>query len=225
VAWCRKGPEGLTDLERKTLAAGTAGSPTTQGWQLVPEIFLAELQKNLVEFSPMRQVARVQPVGGNSVKLPKRTGNLTAGWVDETALQSTSEPTYGQQEIPIFEARVSTEVPNALLEGSAFNLSSERAQDFAEEFGRLEGAAFVLGNGVIQPEGFTVSSSFTTTSSGTLDADDLIDLFHSIPSVYVSRGTWLMRRETIGNVRKLKTTGTGVYLWQDSLQPGNPPTY
>jgi HK97 family phage major capsid protein len=62
------------------------------------------------------------------------------------------------------------------------------------------------------------------SSSGTLDADDLIDLYHSIPSVYASRGTWLMRRETIGNVRKLKTTGTGVYLWQDSLQPGNPPS-
>jgi HK97 family phage major capsid protein len=33
-----------------------------------------------------------------------------------------------------------------------------------------------------------------------------------------------MNRTTMGQVRKLKTSGTGVYLWADSLQPGNPPS-
>ena len=33
-----------------------------------------------------------------------------------------------------------------------------------------------------------------------------------------------MRRETIGSIRKLKATGTGNYLWTESLQPGNPPS-
>jgi HK97 family phage major capsid protein len=51
----------------------------------------------------------------------------------------------------------------------------------------------------------------------------LIDLFHAVPSVYAANGTWLMNRANMGNARKLKTSGTGVYLWQDSLQPGNPP--
>jgi HK97 family phage major capsid protein/HK97 family phage prohead protease len=225
VRWCRRGWDGMGDLEKKILGASTATSPSTQGWQLVPEQFLTELQKNLVEFSPMRQVARVQQVGGSPVKLPKRTANLAAGWVAETSEHSVSEPVYGQQEIPIFEARVSTEVTNALLEDSAFNLASELAQDFAEEFARLEGAAFVLGNGTTQPQGFLISSDFTTISGGAaLDSDDLITLYHSLASVYASRGTWLMRRETIGSVRKLTATGTGTYLWSDSLQPGNPPT-
>jgi len=224
VSFCRKGWDGMSELERKVLTAGGVASPTDSGYQLVPETFLREMQKNLVEVSPMRSVARVTTVGGSPVKLPKRTSNLAAGWVAEVNEHAVSEPAYGQQEVPIFEARVSSEITNAMLEDAAFDMSSELAADFAEEFGRIEGAAFVGGNGTSQPEGFTVSSAFTTTSGGAgLDADDLIDLYHSIPARYAANGTWLMRREMIGSVRKLKITD-GPYIWQESLQPGNPPS-
>jgi HK97 family phage major capsid protein/HK97 family phage prohead protease len=222
LTWCRKGADGLDDLERKALNT-LVGSPTLGGWNLVPQTFLAELQRNLVEFSPMRQVARVQQVSGNPVLLPKRTANLSAAWVAEEAQHVTSSPSYQQQSISIFEARVSVEVTNQLLEDSAFDLSAELTKDFGAEFARLEGKAFVDGNGVSEPEGFRTSATFAVTGN-TVTADTIIDLYHSIPSVYSSRGTWLLPREQMAAVRKLKTTGTGVYLWAESLQPGNPPT-
>ena len=75
----------------------------------------------------MRQVARVQNVTGGPVLVPKRTANLTAGWVAETVEHGTSEPTYDQQSVGIFEARVTVEVTNQLLEDSAFDLSAELA--------------------------------------------------------------------------------------------------
>jgi HK97 family phage major capsid protein len=220
LAWCRKGNEGLSDLERKTLSTITA-SPSTGGWNLVPETFLRELLRNLVEFSPMRSIARVQTVAGNPVLLPKRVAGLTAQWVAEEAEHGVSEPAYGQQSIPIFEARVTVEVTNALLEDSAFDLAAELAFDLAEEFARLESAAFVNGNGTTEPQGFRVAPTFVT-SQGNITADNIIDLYHSIPSVYASRGTWVMPRSAMAAVRKLKATGTGNYLWVESLQPGNP---
>jgi HK97 family phage major capsid protein/HK97 family phage prohead protease len=218
--WCRKGNEGLTELERKTLSTITT-SPGTGGWNLVPETFLRELMRNLVEFSPMRSVARVQQVSGNPVILPKRLNTMAAQWVAEELEHGVSEPAYGQQSVPIFEARVTVEVTNALLEDAAFDIGAELAIDFAEEFGRLESAAFVNGNGISEPQGFRIASSFVT-SQGNLTADNIIDLYHSIPSVYAGRGTWVMPRSAMAAVRKLKTTGTGVYLWTESLQPGNP---
>jgi HK97 family phage major capsid protein len=72
--------EGLSDLERKTLSTITT-SPGTGGWNLVPETFLRELLRNLIEFSPMRSVARVQQVSGNPVILPKRLNTMAAAWV------------------------------------------------------------------------------------------------------------------------------------------------
>ena len=91
--------------------------------------------------------------------LPKRTANLSAGWVAETVEHDLSEPAYAQQAVPIFEARVLPRSRNQLLEDAAFDLAAELARDFAEEFARLEGAAFVNGNGTTQPEGFLVSSA------------------------------------------------------------------
>jgi HK97 family phage major capsid protein len=221
-AFLRKGSEELSDLERKTLSTITT-SPGTGGWNLVPETFLRELLRNLVEFSPMRSVARVQQVGGNPVILPKRLNTMAAQWVAEEVEHGVSEPAYGQQSIAVFEARVSVEVTNALLEDSAFDIGAELALDFAEEFGRLESLAFVKGNGTTEPEGFRTSANFVT-SQGNITADALIDLFHAVPSVYAGRGTWLMPRSVMGTVRKLKATGTGNYLWTESLQPGDPPS-
>ena len=88
--------------------------------------------------------------------------------------------------VGIFEARVTTEISNQLLEDSAFDLAAELARDFAEEFARLEGVAFVRGNGTTQPGGWLTAGDLVTATGGTLDADDLIDLFHSVPSVYAA---------------------------------------
>jgi HK97 family phage major capsid protein/HK97 family phage prohead protease len=218
VSWCRKGFDGLNDLERKALNT-FATSPSMGGWNLVPETFLRELQRTLVEFTPMRQIARVQTVSGNPVLLPKRVYGASAAWVAEEAEHALSEPAYTQQSVPVFEARVSVEVTNQLLEDSAFDLGAELARDFAEEFARLESVAFVMGNGTSEPEGFMNSALWTTVGGGPT-ADGLIDLFYSIPTPYSARGTWLMPRSVIATVRKLKTSQG--YLWTESLQPGQP---
>jgi HK97 family phage major capsid protein len=222
TSWCRKGVDGISDLEKKILST-ISGSPSLGGWNLVPETFLRELQRNLVEFSPMRTVARVQTVSGNPVLLPKRVANLTAAWVAEEAEHALSEPAYAQQSISIFEARVSVEVTNQLLEDSAFDLGAELARDFAEEFARLEGVAFVDGNGTTEPQGFRTSTDFTTTG-GAVTADNVISLFYEVPSVYASRGTWIMPRWVMGDVRLLRSAADGPYVWADSLVPGQPPT-
>jgi HK97 family phage major capsid protein len=88
----------------------------------------------------------------------------------------------------------------------------------------LEGVAFVRGNGTTEPAGWLTASDLVTVSGGTLDADDLIDLYHAVPSEFAANGTWLMNRANFGNARKLKATGTGNYLWTESLQPGDAPS-
>ena len=42
----------MSDLEKKVLTAGGLGSPSDGGFWLVPETFVRELQRNLVEISP-----------------------------------------------------------------------------------------------------------------------------------------------------------------------------
>ena len=60
-----------------------------------------------------------------------------------------------------------------------------------------------------------------TTAGATIAADEIIDLVHSIKSVYRKKATFLMNDSTIKAIRKLKD-GSGQYLWQPGLKEGQP---
>ncbi len=144
-----KGREALTADEVKDLRV----SDDTTGGYLAPQQFVAEIIKNLVLFSPVRQAARIGSTAAGSVVLPRRTGKMTASWVGETEDRPETQPTYGSMEIPVHEIACYVDVSNKLLEDSAVNLEAELAADFGEEFGRIEGAAFVTGDGNKKPLG------------------------------------------------------------------------
>jgi HK97 family phage major capsid protein len=170
-------------------------------------------------------------IAGPSVKMPKRTGTMSAAWVDEGDDSTESSPAFGQVNISAFEARVFTDISNALLEDSGLNLASELAFDAAEEFGRLEGIAFVKGTGTGQPSGILADTGITAgakitgnaSTLGSAPADLLIDLFYSLKPFYRGTSTWGMNGTTLATIRKLKDT-TGQYLWQPAIAAGQPDT-
>lgn len=207
-AFLRRGPDGI---ERKDLTVST----DTAGGYLAPDQFVAELLRNVVQFSPVRAAARVANTSSAAVVLPKRTAGPTASWVGEgPAARPETAPAYGQNRFPVHEAACFVDVSTAMLEDSAFDVASELAFDFAEEFGRIEGSAFVSGSGVLQPVGFLIDAGLAYTPSGhasQITADGLIDLFHALAPAYRGNGVWMMNSTTLAAIRKLKD-GTGNYL-------------
>jgi HK97 family phage major capsid protein len=223
----RKGREALGADEFKTLrvADDTAG-----GYLATPE-FTTEVDKNLVQFSPIRAAARVGQTASGSVIIPRRTGRPTGGWSGETETRPSTESAYGQAEIPVDEMTCYVDVSNKLLEDSAVNVAGEVAFDVAEEFGRLEGAAFVSGNGVKKPLGFMSDTNVSYTPSGSAavisDADGTIDgiitLMYALHPFYRSRGVFMCTGLTIAALRKLKDSDDK-YIWQPALAAGQPDT-
>ncbi|WP_051609221.1 phage major capsid protein [Fodinicurvata fenggangensis] len=219
--YLRFGTERMQAEELRSLTAGT----DSEGGYTVPETFLNEIVKELTEISPMRQLARVTPVGGTPVLLPRRTGTPTGAWEGETTAAGETSSAYGQWSIDVHEARVYSDISNRLLEDSAFSMESEIRTDLAEAFAELEAGAFVSGDGTGKPQGLITDTDFVTaTASGSaLTADDLIDLHYSVKARYRMAGSWIMNSSSIAAVRKLKSSN-GDYLWQDSLAAGQPPT-
>jgi HK97 family phage major capsid protein len=213
----RFGRESLSHDEARLLLEAKSALTVTNdatGGYLAPEQFMIELLRNLVLFSPVRSIARVAQMGAAFVKLPRRTGTLTAAWVTETGHRPQTQPAYGQTTYVADESACYVDISNALLEDSAFDMGAELAFDFAEEFGRLEGAAFVSGDGIGKPAGFMSNDSITSVNSGhasQLTADGLIDLYHALPTFYAANAVWVMNRATLGAARKLKN-GSGDYL-------------
>lgn len=218
----RQGKEALTAEEFKALRV----ADDTAGGYLSPPEVVAELIKNVVPYSPVRQAARIGVTSLGSVKIPKRTGQMTGVWVSETETRTSTQPTYGQVEITVNECACYVDISNQLLEDSAVDIANELALDFAEEFGRLEGAAFVTGTGVKQPIGFMTDSSVPSVASGaatTVTADSIFDLYYTLKPFYRGRAAWMMNGKTTAAVRKLKD-GDGNYLWRAGLEQGQPPT-
>jgi HK97 family phage major capsid protein len=222
----RGGIGGLGDNERKSLGlegkSMTVGDPNASVF--APPEFASEIIKNLVQFSPVRTVARVMSINAAEVKIPRRTGNLTAVWVAETADRSSTDPTYDNVTVAPGELACFVDVSNQLLEDSAYDIASEVAFDLGEEFGRAEGLAFVSGNGTNKPAGILTDTNITKINAGSatsISADALVSFFYKLPSPYANNGAWLMNRDTIGAIRNFKDSN-GRFLWIDSLQVGAP---
>lgn len=223
TTYLRKDREALSADEVKTLRV----SDDTAGGYFAPAEFSREVDKNIVQFSPVRQAARVGATSSGSVTVPRRTGRPTAAWVGETEDRTGTESTYGQVEIPIDEIACYCDVTNKLLEDAAVDVAAEVAFDIGEEFGRLEGYAFLNGDGVKKPLGIMNDTgiSYTPgTDASAIKADGLIDIFYALAPFYRQRGVWMMNGKTLAAVRKLKDSGTGTFLWQPVLAAGQPET-
>jgi HK97 family phage major capsid protein len=147
--YCRRGIERIDPTERKALFE----SVDPGAGYLAPTDYQTELIRNLIQFSPVRQVARVGTTNSGSVRLPKRNAALTGSWLPEQTPRSESDNQYALEEIVIGEIACYIEVSNAQLEDSAFDLGAELATDFGQSFAKTEGTAFINGTGINQPEG------------------------------------------------------------------------
>ena len=224
-AYCRKGADKLTPEEVKAL---TVSNDSTGGYLAPPE-YVRELLKTVTEISPIRSIARVRSTGQRSIQVPKRTGQFSAQWVAESGSRSeTTGWTVGLEEIPCHEHYAMVDISEQDLEDTVFDLEAEMQSEFAAQFAKAEGAAFVSGNSVGKPEGILTNSSVGEVVSGNgtaLLADGLLSLVHGIKSEYGANGRFVFNRSTLAAIRKLKDTA-GQYVFQAgmSLQAGVPNT-
>lgn len=194
------------------------------GGYLVPEEFERNIVTALEEENVIRSLAKVITTQ-HERKIPVATGHSTAQWTAENAAYTESNPTFGQKQIDAFKltdlARVSVE----LLQDSAFDIEDYLMKEFARAFGIAEEEAFCVGTGTNQPTGiFTANGGtvgVTAATNNTITADELISLVYALKSPYRRNAKFLMNDATISAIRKLKDQN-GAYLWQPSLQAGQP---
>ena len=213
--WLRKGKENLSPDEVKVL---TVGNDSTAGYLAPPE-YVRELIKGIVEYSPIRSIARIRSTSQRSIQVPKRTGEFTAQWVAEQGTRSeTTGYTVGLEEIAAHEMYALVDISEQELEDSVFNLEAEMNSEFTEQFAKAEGNAFVSGNAVGKPQGLLSNANVLNVAKGggALDADSMISAAHNVATEYSRNGTFVMSRSTVSAVRKLKD-GAGQYIFQPGM--------
>ena len=209
--------------EQRALSINT----DTAGAYTIPDGFIPNLEKALLWFGGMRQVARImRTTGGELISMPTAndTGNVGARIQENTAV-SEQDITFGAIQLRAhkYTSRL-VRVPVELLQDSAFDIASELGTMLGERIGRIQNTEFTTGTGNTMPLGIAQAAAAGVTAAGASDitADEIIGMVHALDPAYRAQGPgWMMRDSTVRYVRRLKD-GFGNYLWQPGLVAGVP---
>jgi predicted phage gp36 major capsid-like protein len=188
----------IVPREQHALLATTG----TLGGFLVPEDFKAEIVKNLAGFAVMRQSGiRTEPCSGNVLVYPSIAGGTdpwstgySGAWraegsqgTDGSAPEDQSEPTFGQERIPVHVWQPAAVVLDAsLIEDSAVNLDNILATVIAE------------------------------TRDTALQYDEFLDLHFTLPAQYRQNAVYYMASLTYAAILKLKDSTSSPMMYINS---------
>lgn len=229
--------DDLSTDERKAMQAGS----DPDGGYLLPNSTVGRMVTKLFEQSIMRQLATVQTISTDKIEGIIDNNEADAGWVSELGTRSdTNTPQVGKWEIQAHEMYAMPKVSQKLIDDASVDVEAWLAAKVADKFARVEGTAFCSGTGVGQPRGLfaytTAATRDDTRAWGTFEhvvtgasadfhttkADPLQDLLGAMKDRYLQRAQWLMRREVRTKIRKLKKATSDEYMWEPSLQAGQP---
>ena len=149
-----------------------------------------------------------------------------AAWIEEGGALTFGDATFDQIILDAHKLHVAIKVTEELLYDNAFNLENYIMQQFGKALANAEEDAFINGTGTGQPLGILAATGgadvgVTAKSATAITADELIDLIYSLKRPYRKSAAFLLNDQTLAAIRKLKDN-YGQYLWQPSLQAGEP---
>lgn len=239
--YIRKGTEEvdgahLLDLEKKALATNI---DPDGGYLVMPDTDRGPIEKILVEVSPIRAISSIRQISGDRFEKPFNLGGHVSGWVGETEARPETETSkLSKLTFLLMELYSMPAATQRMLDDSAFDVEEWLEEEVVEDFAEQEGRAFVKGDTNSQPEGFLSvpkvanaswawgSLGYVITGAsgafpGTNPGDVLLNLVYALKAGYRRNARWVMNSQTALEVRKFKD-GNGQYLWQPSLQQGEP---
>lgn len=239
--WMREGKNGLTPEERKALVADATGL------YLVPEEIEAEIIRAVPQLNAFRKLTPARTITRDKIR--KRTlTEVSMGWgkletgtdITETTPTPTTDYIYAEDLYGL--AKIGED---ELMDVDA-NLAAIIADSFSVARANAEEAKFAIGSGHTyqEPCGIAVSATlmasigsgagaaasgtygYNWTTDDTPIFEDMMKCEYLLPTQYLPGAAWLMNRKTELVLRGLRaggyTASDGPWLWQPSLQAGQP---
>lgn len=209
------------------------------GGYWVPITQMDRIIRRMFEVDPIRQLAGGITISSDRLKMMVDVDDLgtdDTSWDGETTAPNVKgTPQTGVKEIVVHTLVTQPKITQQLIEDAIINPEQWLADKIASRYERVEGAAFVTGDGVNKPRGFlTYDSTWVEGKTGIgnieqvsmghaskLTTDGFTKVMYSLLEGFLFRGTWLMNRLAVRDTMLLKD-GDGQYLWRPGLQAGQP---
>lgn len=195
------------------------------GGYLVPEEYDSRLIEGLEEENIFRKLGTTIKTSGER-KINIAGSKPAAAWVDEGQALTFGDAKFSQINLDAHKLHVAVKVTEELLYDNAFGLENYLIRQFSKALANAEEDAFLNGDGTGKPLGIFASEGggeigVTAASTTEITADEIINLVYALKRPYRKKAKFIMNDATIATLRKLKDEN-GQYLWQPSLQAGEP---
>lgn len=182
-----------------------------EGGYLVPD----EMEEGIIEAAKSKGVMRelaTQIKTRNLLKIPAVEEHGTAAWIEEGEQLQFTDEKFRINEIDAHKVACLVRVTDELLEDSGLDIEAFIAKNGGEAVGEKEEAAFISGDGVIQPRGILLDAEVGVATQD-VNMDAAIDLYFSVRQPYREKGVWLMSEDALRTLQKEKTAN-GRNAWE-----------
>jgi HK97 family phage major capsid protein len=232
-AWQRLLAFGMAELSADERRDLQMGADPSGGFTVPPEQFQATLIRKVDDLVYIRGLATKQVVTkAQDLGVPTLEDNpADSDWTSELATGSADTTMdFGKRTFAPHPLAKQMKVSKKLLRASVIDIEALITDRFAYKFGITQEKAFLLGNGSQQPLGLFVASGAgidtsrdvsTGNTTTAIAADGLVNAKFTLKEAYQKKARWLFHRTVVREISKLKN-GDGQYLWQPTLQAGQP---
>jgi len=208
-AYLRKGKEGVTSNQLKTLQEG---SDTAGGFLVPPDILNRVIAKKPTPTRIAGRVTRLQTMR-DRLLIPKvnyttddlYTTGIRVTWTGEIPASATThrvtDPIFGQVAIPIHTAMLSMPITNDMIEDSSFPLVEWSSGKFAETIDLLYDNMILNGNGIGQPFGILNNPGganqpavVVSTNGSAVTWAGLQNIAFAVPEQYDDDCVWIFNK-------------------------------
>lgn len=195
------------------------------GGYLVPEEYDSRLIDGLEEENIFRKLGTTITTSGER-KINIAGAKPAAAWIDEGEELTFGDAKFSQINLDAHKLHVAVKVTEELLYDNAFGLENYLIRQFSKALANAEEEAFLNGDGTGKPLGIFAEEGggqigVTAASATDITTDEIINLVYALKRPYRKKAKFIMNDATIAVIRKLKDEN-GQYLWQPSLQVGEP---
>ena len=196
----------------------------TSAGLLVPDVVAETIIKKVTELDPVEQFADTITLQSGNWEEPRQTSFADTGWTEERGSRPvTDDPDFEMRRVPWVSLYAEPKTTNKQLNITPIDLEQWLTDEVAIRLAFRKGGAFVNGDGVGKPTGFLQDSDVTSvaneTSATKIAIEGMLNLL-DIEEVYQLSAAYWMRRATLIELWKIKSTSGENYLLPDPSQPG-----
>jgi HK97 family phage major capsid protein len=186
-----------------------------------------EINRLILDITPVLQVVDVQDIGVAKLDVPVQTSNIEAYWEDETEASTDGKDAFKSISVTPFELRARTSFSQSMLDDSQYDLEGYLMTSISERMAQKIGEAIMEGNGVNKPLSLVDNVSSYASGALALSFNQIIALTGQPIEGYLKTNPestgYMMNRATRQLVRALAISSTAVqYAWEVDGRLGNP---